>query len=78
MRLSRRGDSPSAVTKSLFLRLWFEEAFPRACAWLAITVYRVTGDWRGWLPLFARTSAHVAVIAVAVTAIGLSSVEWPA
>ena len=79
MRLPRRGDSPSTVTKNLFLlRHWFEEAFPRACAWLVTTVYRVTGDWRGWLPLFARTSAHVAVIAVAVTTIGLSSVEWPA
>ena len=75
MRLLRRADS---VTKSLFLHHWFEESFPRACAWVATTVYRVTGDWRGWLPLLARTSAHLAVVAVAVTAIALSNVEWPA
>jgi murein DD-endopeptidase MepM/ murein hydrolase activator NlpD len=77
MQLSQHEDLPPTVKKSLLLRRWFEEAFPRACAWLATTVYRATGDWRSWLPLIARTSAHVAVIAVAVTAIGLSSVEWP-
>ncbi|MFQ6101949.1 MAG: peptidoglycan DD-metalloendopeptidase family protein [Anaerolineae bacterium] len=78
MRLQRREASTSTATKGLFLRHWFEEAFPRACAWLATTVYPLSGDWRGLLPLFTRTSAHLAVIAVAITAIGLSNVEWPA
>jgi murein DD-endopeptidase MepM/ murein hydrolase activator NlpD len=44
---------------------------------LATTFYQLTGDWRGWLPLFARTSAHLAVVAVAIMAIGLSNIEWP-
>jgi len=64
--------------RSLSIRRWFESAFPRAFAWLATTVYRVIGDWRGWLPLFTRTSAHLAVIGVAIVAIALSGVEWPA
>jgi len=57
---------------------WLEEELPRAFAWLATTVYRLTGDWNGWLPLFTRASAHVVVIAVAIVAIGLSGIDWPA
>jgi murein DD-endopeptidase MepM/ murein hydrolase activator NlpD len=59
-------------------RRWFEERLPRALAWLATTFYQLTGDWRVWIPLFTRTSAHVAVVAVAIVAIGLSNIEWPA
>jgi murein DD-endopeptidase MepM/ murein hydrolase activator NlpD len=55
-----------------------ENGFVRAFAWLATTVYRCAGDWRGWRPLLTRTSAHLAVVIVAVAAIGLSSIEWPA
>jgi len=55
-----------------------EEGIPRAFAWVATTVYQLTGDWRAWLPLFTRTSAHLAVVTVAIMAIGLSSIEWPA
>jgi murein DD-endopeptidase MepM/ murein hydrolase activator NlpD len=66
------------VAKSRLLSRWFEEVFVHAFAWLATTVYRLTGDWRGWRPLMIRTSAHLAVVAVAITAIGLSSIEWPA
>lgn len=50
----------------------------RAFAWLATTVYRLTADWRGWRPLLVRTSAHLAVIGVAIIAIALSNVEWKA
>jgi len=59
-------------------RRWLEEQLPRAFAWLATAVYRLTGDWDSWIPLFARSSAHLAVVAVAIIAIGLSGVEWPA
>jgi murein DD-endopeptidase MepM/ murein hydrolase activator NlpD len=55
-----------------------EDGFVRAFAWLATTVYRCAGDWRGWRPLLTRTSAHLAVVVVAITAIGLSSIKWPA
>jgi len=60
------------------LRRWVEEGFIRACAWLAVTFYRLTGDWRGRRPVLTRTSAHLAVFAVALIALGLSKVEWPA
>ncbi|MBU0704853.1 MAG: M23 family metallopeptidase [Chloroflexi bacterium] len=80
MRLNRSDASLLTVTqsRSLSVRRWFEKAFLRAFAWLATTVYRMVGDWRGWLPLFTRTSAHLAVISVAIVAIALSSAEWPA
>ena len=60
------------------LRRWFERFFPRAFARLATTVYGLRCDPRGWRPLLTRTSAHLAVIAVTMLAIGLSKVEWPA
>ncbi len=60
------------------LRLWFEDVFPRAFAWLAVGVYRIAGDWRGWLPLLTRASAHLAIVTVAIAVIALSGVEWPA
>jgi len=78
MPLPRRKAQLSHSTRRHSPRRWFEEGLPKAFAWLATTVYRLTGDRRGWLPLFARTSAHLAVIAVAIIAIGLSNIEWPA
>jgi murein DD-endopeptidase MepM/ murein hydrolase activator NlpD len=59
-------------------RRWVEKNLPRAFAWLATTFYQLTGDWRVWIPLFTRTSAHLAVVAVAIVAISLSNIEWPA
>jgi murein DD-endopeptidase MepM/ murein hydrolase activator NlpD len=53
-------------------------ALPRAFAGLATAVYGVAGDWRGWRPLLSRTSAHLAVVVVAIVALGLSRLEWPA
>jgi murein DD-endopeptidase MepM/ murein hydrolase activator NlpD len=38
----------------------------------------MAGDWRGWRPLLARTSAHLAVVALAIVALGLNSIDWPA
>jgi len=80
MRLKRRNAALPTTTQrhSLSARRWFEKAFPRAFAWLATTVYWMVGDWRGWMPLFTRASAHLAVVAVTLAAIALSGVEWPA
>ncbi len=72
----RSATMPSRRARAL--RHWMEESFIRACAWLAVTFYWLTGDWRGWHPLLTRTSAHLAVIAVAVSAVALSKVEWSA
>ncbi len=73
-----RDGRPSNPTQRYTLRRWFEDGLPRAFAWLATLVYRLTGDWRGWLPFFTRTSAHLAVIGVAIIAVALSRIEWPA
>ncbi|RLC67408.1 MAG: hypothetical protein DRI48_02400 [Chloroflexi bacterium] len=70
-------DMSSDVSMALSPHRWFEEGLPRAFAWAATTVYRFTGDWRSWLPILARASAHVAVLAVAIVALGLSDIEWP-
>lgn len=78
MHLLRSTPQPSNTTRDHSPRRWLEDRLPHILAWLATTVYRLTGDWRGWLPLFTRTSAHLAVIAVAITVIGLSNIEWPA
>ena len=68
--------SPIRLGRSLVR--WLERGVVRTFAWLAITVYQLAGNWRGWRPLLIRTSAHLAVIAVAIVAIGLSNIEWPA
>jgi murein DD-endopeptidase MepM/ murein hydrolase activator NlpD len=73
-----RKAASSIVAGGHALRCRFEEGFVRAFAWLATTVYRLTSDWRGWRPLLTRTSAHLAVIGVAIIAIGLSNIEWRA
>jgi len=69
---------PSGPVIARFSHRRFEESLARACAWLATTVYQLTGDCRTWLPLFTRTSAHLAMVAVAIMAIGLSRIKWPA
>jgi murein DD-endopeptidase MepM/ murein hydrolase activator NlpD len=75
---SLRRKAKTSKTRERSSRRWFEESLPRAFAWLATTFYQLTGDWRVWIPLFTRTSAHLAVVAVAIVAIGLSNIEWPA
>jgi len=73
--MDKEGDSAQVY----FLRRWLEEGIPRVFAWLATAVYQLTGDWwRGWRPLLTRTTAHLAVLAVAIVALALSNVEWPA
>ena len=60
------------------LRSIVELYVPRAFAWVATTVYRLASDRRGWRPALTRTSAHFAVVAVAILVVGLSSIEWSA
>ena len=75
---SQHEAKPSNTTGDRSSRRLLEDGIPRACAWVATTFYQLTGDWRVWLPLFTRTSAHLAVVALAMVAIGLSQIEWPA
>ena len=71
------GEPSSAPRRSRFRR-WLGGALPRAVAWLVAGFYGLVSDQRGWRPLLARVSAHLAIIVLAVAAIGLSSVDWPA
>ena len=79
MRLLRRDNLTSDVAQGLrSMSCNVEDGFVRAFAWLATTVYRCAGDWCRWRPLLTRSSAHLAVVFVAVVAIALSTVEWSA
>jgi len=78
LRLLKLRAAPRVTAIGQALRRRLEEGFVRAFASLATSVYRVAGDWRGWRPLLTRTSAHLAVLSVAIIAIGLSNVEWRA
>jgi len=78
MQLLRRDAKSSSASRGHSPPRWVERGIPCAFAWLATSVYRLTSDCRSWLPLLTRTSAHLAVVAVAIAAIGLSSIEWPA
>ncbi|MBN1976594.1 MAG: peptidoglycan DD-metalloendopeptidase family protein [Anaerolineae bacterium] len=78
MQISQRKVLSFAIEGGQALRRGLENVFVRAFAWLATTVYRCAGDWRGWRPFLTRTSAHLAVVVVAVAVIGLNSVKWPA
>ena len=79
MRLLRRDNLTSSMAEEFHsLSRNFEDSFVRAFAWLATTVYRSAGDWGRWRPLLTRSSAHLAVVFVAVVAIALSTVEWSA
>jgi murein DD-endopeptidase MepM/ murein hydrolase activator NlpD len=77
MELLRRNADTSSLKISHSPRRWLERGVPRAFAWLATTIYGLTGDLRGQLPLFTRAGAHLAVVIVAIIAIGLSKFEWP-
>ena len=78
MRRTRREGTRSSPDKAHSARHRIEEGLPRAFAWVATTLYLLTGDCRAWLPLFTRTSAHLAVVTVAIMAIALSRIDWPA
>ena len=78
MQLLRRELESSKVERESSPNRWLENSIPRAFAWFATTLYGLTGDFRSWLPLLMRASAHLMVILVAMGAIGLSGIEWPA
>ncbi len=78
MQLLRRKLESSKAESESPLNRWLENSIPRAFAWFATTLYGLTGDFRSWLPLLMRASAHLMVILVAIGAIGLSGIEWPA
>jgi len=58
--------------------VWLEATLPRLFAEMAVIVWRLGSDWQGLRPFLTRTSAHVAVIAVACVALVLSSINLPA
>ena len=75
----QRGTQASANGgKKQILRRALEKGIPRAFAHVATIVYRLSGDCRGFRPILARFSAHVAVLTVALLGAALSSVDWPA
>jgi murein DD-endopeptidase MepM/ murein hydrolase activator NlpD len=55
-----------------------ERLIARAFAWLATTFYGWNGNLRDWRSTLMRASAHLGVFVVALVALGLSHVEWPA
>jgi murein DD-endopeptidase MepM/ murein hydrolase activator NlpD len=70
---------PSEAPQNRAPNRWLEERIPRAFARLAVAVYRLSGDsWREWRPFLTRFSAHAAVLTMAVIAIALSRIDWPA
>ena len=63
--------------KKGWLRRRLEVALPRFFAWLAVTTWRASGDWRGMRPLFSRVVAHLAIFAIAYIVLIAGSVHWP-
>jgi len=68
----------SAALKPEILRERLEEGISGAFARLAALVYRLSCDWHDWHPLLTRTSAHLAVLAVALLGSLLSTFDWSA
>jgi murein DD-endopeptidase MepM/ murein hydrolase activator NlpD len=56
---------------------WIETAVSRILSWLAVTIWRVGGDWRGIRPPLTRSIAHIAIIATACAVLVLSGLRWP-
>jgi len=65
----KTGSGIGAFLWSLLVRLF---------VWLATLAYRFSGDCRAWLPDAVRTSAHLAILFVAVVGIAVSALDWPA
>lgn len=77
METVQRRASLSWATALSGIRRWFVRVVPRAFAEVATAFYGISADWRGWRPVLARTSAHLAVVVAAAAALGLSTMEWP-
>ena len=54
-----------------------QSLFSRLAAWCTTTVWRACVDWRDKRPLFIRATAHLTILALALVAVGLSSVAIP-
>jgi len=78
MRLLRRQSESLERENHYTIRSMVELYVPRAFAWVATTIYRLASDHRGWRSTLTRSSAHFAVLAVAVLVVGLSNIEWSA
>ncbi len=69
---------PSSAPEQQTFRRKLKEVIPHVLARLATTIYRLSGDWHDWCPLLTRTSAHVAVLTVALLGTLLSTIDWTA
>ncbi len=49
----------------------------RIVAWTATRAWQITADWRAVRPIVSRTSAHFAILALALAAFVLSGLELP-
>ena len=72
------GQATPRISLAERLRLWVERRLARAVARLATSVYGLNGSWRSWRPALMRSSAHLAIVTVALVAIALSNIRWPA
>ena len=66
------------------LSLWWktkvarvQHLFARAVAWTATRAWQASADWRSVRPIISRTSAHLAILFLAVGAIVLSGLHLP-
>lgn len=64
----RHSTAPSSCPRSLFSRI---------VTWCATAVWRSRMDWRDKRPLLIRATAHLTIVILALTAIGLSGVTIP-
>ncbi len=76
MRLQERGVWSSRPVQLVPFQS-FEIWFPRAFAWLATTFYGWSGERRVWLPFLVRFIAHLAIVLIAISVVGLRNLEWP-
>jgi murein DD-endopeptidase MepM/ murein hydrolase activator NlpD len=54
-----------------------EHLFARGVAWTATRTCQVTVDWRGVRPIVLRTSAHLAILLLALAAVAFSGMNLP-
>jgi len=74
----RGAPTPSSAPEQQTFRRRLEKTVSQALARLATSIYRLSGDCHDWHPLLNRTSAHVAVLTVALLGTLLSNIDWTA
>lgn len=72
-----RGRPGTGRREKTRLQRRLETVLPRFFAWLAVTTWRLGGDWRGMRPVLSRTVAHLAVVAVAYFVLVAANARWP-